>query len=280
MRLNYQSFEAEFKANKRKRVIEGYASTFGNVDLGKDVVVQGAFEKTLQERLPKKQIKMLYGHRDPLGMPVMMKEDSRGLYVEGKVSETQLGNDTLALIEDEVINAMSIGYRTVKHEMDNESGIRYLKELKLYEFSPVVFPMNEEARISGVKSMPGYAGECVKCSGYLLNADGDCATCNEKTERTFIDFGLHKRLSELDEKIKALADSISTLKSEPSKPGQGKPDTTSEKQTPEPSPGNPSGEGKDGDPAPENADVQSLFDAMKELGTALEVSNAARALLQ
>lgn len=148
-----KSIPFEVKINENKRTFEGYASTFGNADLVNDIVQPGAFKKTISERLPKNQIKVLYQHYEPLGRPTHMEEDSKGLYVEAYVSKTSLGNDVLELMKDGVIDRMSIGYDVVKDDQDHESGTRLLKELKLYEFSPVTFPANEEAIIGQVKSI-------------------------------------------------------------------------------------------------------------------------------
>jgi hypothetical protein len=57
-------------------------------------------------------------------------------------------------MRDKVVNQMSIGFSIPagKSEM-NEDGIRIIREVKLFEFSPVTFPMNENAIITSVKNM-------------------------------------------------------------------------------------------------------------------------------
>lgn len=148
-----KSIPFEVKIDEQKRTFKGYASTFGNMDLVKDIMQPGAFKKTIAERLPKNQIKVLYQHYEPLGRPIHIEEDSKGLYVEAYISKTTLGNDVLELMHDRVIDRMSIGYDVIKDDYDTESGARLLKEVKLYEFSPVTFPANEEAIIGQVKSI-------------------------------------------------------------------------------------------------------------------------------
>jgi HK97 family phage prohead protease len=75
-----KSMPFEYKANTAKREFEGYASTYKR-DLVGDQVVKGAYKKTLDERLPNGKIKILYQHSDPVGLPLEMYEDSKGLYV-------------------------------------------------------------------------------------------------------------------------------------------------------------------------------------------------------
>ena len=152
--MEIKSFPFEAKVDLEKNEFEGYASTFGNTDLVGDVVEKGAFKKTIQERLPKNLIKVLWQHYDPMGVPKHMEEDSKGLYVVAKVSKTRENLDRLQLMKDGVVDRLSIGYDVVKREIEElEDGKRivHLKELKLYEFSPVTFPANEEAVITGVK---------------------------------------------------------------------------------------------------------------------------------
>lgn len=152
--MEIKSFPFEAKVDLEKYEFEGYASTFGNTDLVGDVVEKGAFKKTIQERLPKNLIKVLWQHYEPMGLPKHMEEDSKGLYVVAKVSKTNENQDRLQLMKDGVVDRLSIGYDVVKREIEElEDGKRivHLKELKLYEFSPVTFPANEEAVITGVK---------------------------------------------------------------------------------------------------------------------------------
>lgn len=143
----------------KKGIFTGYASTFGVVDDGDppDIVEKGAFSKSIQENGPdskKPRIKCLYQHDffSPIGIPMVLKEDDVGLYHETKVSQTTIGKDTLILIADGVITEQSIGYDTVKADMDNQ-GIRHLREVRLWEFSPVTWGMNPETPILGVKGL-------------------------------------------------------------------------------------------------------------------------------
>lgn len=141
----------EVKADSDKRTIVGYAAAFGNVDAYNDIIEQGAFAKTISEN--RTRIKTFYNHMFPIGLPEEMREDSRGLYTESKVSKTARGDEVLELIRDGVISEMSIAFETVKSEQDEDTGIRTLKEVRLREFGPVDFAANEQATIEAVKSL-------------------------------------------------------------------------------------------------------------------------------
>jgi uncharacterized protein len=152
IKLETKSFPFECKSID-DNTFEAYASVFGNVDSYSDVCESGCFTKSIKERTG--QIKVLFNHNPqlPIGVPIEMHEDSKGLYVKAKISQTTTGKDVLTLMRDGVISEMSIGYSTIKDEWDQKNQVRRLKELKLYEVSPVTFPANEQARILNVKSM-------------------------------------------------------------------------------------------------------------------------------
>src|SRR5690606_18003501 len=85
-----------------------------------------------------------------------MEEDNHGLYVKAKVANTSLGRDVMELMRSGVIDEMSIGFNTIKDEWDNEDNVRRIKEVKLWEFSPVTFAANDQAIITDAKSFgPG-----------------------------------------------------------------------------------------------------------------------------
>lgn len=142
-------FEVKFE-DTGVATIEGYASTFGNVDSQNDVVVPGAFKDSLAARMPK----MLYQH-DPHRIPGIWErgaEDSKGLILVGKTLNTTLGRDAAEEVRSGAINTMSIGYSPTKSAFDKATGTRRLEQVKLWETSLVTFPANEQAVITRVKA--------------------------------------------------------------------------------------------------------------------------------
>lgn len=138
--------------------VKGYASVFGNIDLGLDVVEKGAFTSTLKQNKGKIPILADHDPRKQIGFNVLAKEDSKGLYVEGvwDIKNNQLARERFSLAKmAKKIGAdfgFSIGYYTIKSEPSSENpSIRLLKELRLVEYSSVVFPMNPSAGVTGVK---------------------------------------------------------------------------------------------------------------------------------
>ena len=135
-------------------IFSGYASVFGNVDSYGDIVVQGAFAKTIQERGDRVKICWQHDWLEPIGKPIELREDEHGLFVVGKISDTSVGRDALTLMRDGVVTELSFGYDIVKHEwveLEDKQSVHYLKELRLYEISPVTIAANPAAIITGVK---------------------------------------------------------------------------------------------------------------------------------
>ena len=133
-------------------IFSGYAAVFGNVDSGGDIIEPGAFTKTIAEGW--ERVKILALHNDcwlPIGRPLELREDSNGLFLKAKVSDTSMGRDIKVLLKDGVLNELSIGYDPVVFDYDQESGVRHLREVKLWEVSVVTWAMNPEATITDYK---------------------------------------------------------------------------------------------------------------------------------
>lgn len=132
-------------------VVAGYASLFGKVDQGNDVVQKGAYAASLKRLAARGgAVKMLWQHdpTQPIGVWDEVREDAQGLWVKGRIlTEVEKGREAAALLGAGAIDGLSIGYRTVKSER-NGKGQRLLSELELWEVSLVTFPMLPEARVS------------------------------------------------------------------------------------------------------------------------------------
>lgn len=131
----------------------GYASLFGRVDLGKDVVERGAFAKSLRAR-GASGIRMLFQHdpNEPIGVWTEVKEDERGLFVRGRLTkDVGRARDVLNLMRGGALDGLSIGFHAVRAKRDPVSGIRRIIEADLWEISVVTFPMLPEARVETVK---------------------------------------------------------------------------------------------------------------------------------
>jgi hypothetical protein len=130
-------------------VIEGYASLFGVEDLAGDVVRAGAFTRSLARG---GGVGMLLSHVGgrTAGRWTLMREDGRGLFVRGLVSdETASGATALRMIAREGLDGLSIGF-VARDWSPRVTRGRELKEVELREISLVAAPMLPGARFAAV----------------------------------------------------------------------------------------------------------------------------------
>lgn len=129
----------------------GLAAVYGNQDLGGDIIMPGAFAKTISDK--QGEVPLLWQHdaREPIGL-ALLKDSAEGLVVDGNlVMQSPTAQKAYALMKAGVLKGLSIGYDTIVSEYDRENDIRRLKELRLWEVSTVTFPMNPRAQITDIK---------------------------------------------------------------------------------------------------------------------------------
>lgn len=156
----------------------GYLATFGNVDQGGDVIAPGAFGKSLAKaKADDRLIPLLWQHKrdEPIGKWLEMREDEKGLYVEGKlhIEFDEVAKRAYGHLKQGTVGGASIGYHLVPGgyevhpdyspetddpEILDNAPIWLLSELDLREGSIVTMPMNIEARLEAAKSIVAAGG--------------------------------------------------------------------------------------------------------------------------
>lgn len=162
------NFEVKFAKDAPEGTFSGYASIFNHEDFGGDVILKGAFKQTLADWAKKGKLpKMLLQHGGgyfggssedmiPIGKWNSMEEDSKGLYVEGRLIalDTDRGKALHAAMREGEMDGLSIGYRAKEFILGTkpEEPYRTIKRLDLMEVSVVLFGMNDKALVDSVKS--------------------------------------------------------------------------------------------------------------------------------
>jgi HK97 family phage prohead protease len=143
--------------------LEGYAAVFdtptridsweGKFD---EVIARGAFTKTIKERSPVLQFD--HGQHPllgslPLGSIQTLREDEHGLHVKARLSNNWLIEPVRDAIADGAVDGMSFRFSVVRDEWDHDTDpeVRTVREVKLYELGPVVFPAYESTSV-GVRA--------------------------------------------------------------------------------------------------------------------------------
>lgn len=173
--------------NLDNREFEGHGSIFGNVDLGGDIVVKGAFARSLKQHHQSGSLPQMFWMHDASRVPgkwVDMSEDDSGLRVKGVLADTPLGNEIHTLLKMDAVKGLSIGYRTLDQDYDTD-GNRLIKEAELWEVSVVSLPMNPMAQVAHVKSQLSARGEYVPTAREFEHALRDVG-CSLKVAKTIV----------------------------------------------------------------------------------------------
>ena len=125
-------------ADEKKRYVEGYFASFDTKDSDGDIIVRGAFKRTIEELGPfsaHPRIKHVMDHdmTQPLGRLVELKEDDKGLFYRSEIGSHAIAKDFWERVKSELITEHSIGYWPVRYKPEIEAN--YLVELGLKEGS-------------------------------------------------------------------------------------------------------------------------------------------------
>lgn len=154
----------------------GYASVFGNTDRQNEVVVPGAFSRTLPAFL-----KDGFGALNhewstlPIATFTEAREDHRGLFVKGEFHSTPDAQAARTIVRERLERGKSVGLSIGYKVKDDEfkDGARHLKELDLFEVSLVSVPANAEAQVVGIKGAPGSWDETSSSFRYRVHDPAD-----------------------------------------------------------------------------------------------------------
>lgn len=189
--VQYKSFNAQLSEDGN--YVEGYASTYGNIDRGGDIIEKGAFTKTLSQRST--PVRFLWQHdaSRPIGVIEKWEDRAEGLWFKARFANTTDGRDARENFASGTIDKFSIGFIPVIQKADKIGNRRVnrIKEVALWEVSAVTFPANEMATMTAIKSADpkGELSEenralLVQLAEQLLIAQGAASTTPEIAPET------------------------------------------------------------------------------------------------
>ena len=155
-----------------KGVVIAYASVYNNIDSDREVIMPGAFTKTVNENY--KRIRVLKDHNPTIGLGVPLQINTTDSY--GLLTTTQFNlkkevsrdmYEDIKLFLANGLNAeLSIGFQTIKRieeRIDEENEIEKITEVKLWEYSFLSnWAANERAVVQNVKSKTDFIDLLVK----------------------------------------------------------------------------------------------------------------------
>lgn len=146
----------QIKETKADGSFTGYAAVFSTVDMGRDVIMPGAFRQVKTTRDGQVRIAMNHDLRKLAGKAAFTQDD-HGLRVEGQLT---LGvgyvKDAYELMKDGVLDGLSVGFDILPdgaswQERDGDY-VRIINAAELWEFSLVPFGMHPDALVDTVKA--------------------------------------------------------------------------------------------------------------------------------
>jgi HK97 family phage prohead protease len=167
--LEYKSFEIKsftLDAQSKEMIITGFACNYGNADAKQpyyssefgaidvsDVLKYGCATKTISER--GNRIAFCYNHEidEPIGKIISYNDTPVGLEIKVRISDAEATVKTK--IEEGILKELSIGFVPISINLTkqtDETYIREITEIKIYEISLVTIARNERSVITNIKS--------------------------------------------------------------------------------------------------------------------------------
>ncbi|MBP5971063.1 HK97 family phage prohead protease [Pseudomonas iridis] len=158
MEIKWLHVPLNLKAVDETGEFEGYGSVFGVRDHGYDIVMPGAFTKSLaawKEKGKLPPVLWMHDTKEPIGPHLDMREDEKGLFVKGRllIDDDPVAKRAHAHMKAGSVTGLSIGYVLKDYDWSTEKEAYLLHEIELWEVSVVTFAMNEAAYVTDVKSV-------------------------------------------------------------------------------------------------------------------------------
>ena len=169
----FKANSGQINVDKAEGVVECFVAAIGNKDSVGDIILPGAFSNSLKRRKPR----VVWGHNwnEPIGKVLSIEEvASQDRRLPGKMREAGVGGllakvqfnlnsergreafSTVAFFGEE--QEWAIGYKTINADYDPNAQANMLKEVELYEVSPVLHGANQLTGTLSVKD-----GETAAC---------------------------------------------------------------------------------------------------------------------
>ena len=172
-------YEGLKQVEKENSTVAGIASVANVIDSDNEMIMPGAFSKSLTERGVKSaqpRIKHLWQHniKEPIAVPFTLEEKEislksgtkvHGLYFESLFGKDTNSQDKLQMHADGLVTEFSIGFEVIKSEKakaDDDHEYTKLTELKLWEYSSVTWGANSLTEIVEIKSQHKSREEIIK----------------------------------------------------------------------------------------------------------------------
>jgi len=187
----------EIKAIEETGQFTGLAAVYGVVDDYGDILEPGAFTRTIHHKGGKVPILWHHTISEPIGFGTV-EDSALGLGITGNLNlEVVRARETHALMKqaraEGVPFGLSFGFDTIQADWIGTK--RHVKEVKLWEVSPTIFPAQSLAVVASVKARAASEGkpfgdfesfdDCVAQSQDKDDPEAFCAFLEQQTTGAF-----------------------------------------------------------------------------------------------
>ena len=154
--MEQKSISLELKdINRKSREIVFAHAVYNNIDHTGDISKPGMFNKSWKEQKSKIGFYINHDENKSPGHPVDFWEDETKAYTKASIDNSQLGDDTIEMVDNGIISNASFGFNTMRREYKSimNRRVRELKEVKHLESSLVTYDRMPANSLAGIVSM-------------------------------------------------------------------------------------------------------------------------------
>ena len=182
--MNNESKNIDIELKDDSGQVEAVFSLFNSLDSDGDVVVPGAVKSGFKNN----QVPMVWSHKwdMPIGKGTIAQDDDKAVFKGEFFMDTESGKEAYNLVKNMGdMQQWSFGYKVNDSEYakadDNSTNARYLKDLTVYEVSPVLVGANQDTYTLAIKSNTELLKEITEEKSEVQEEEStSCACCSDK----------------------------------------------------------------------------------------------------
>ena len=185
--MNNESKNIDIELKDESGQVEAVFSLFNSIDSDGDVVMPGAVKSGFKNN----QVPMVWSHKwdMPIGKGTITQDDSKAVFKGEFFMDTESGKEAYNLVKNMGdMQQWSFGYKVNDSEYDKAkdkegktTNARYLKDLTVYEVSPVLVGANQDTYTLAIKSNTELLKEIAEVKGEDEDeVTSTCACCADK----------------------------------------------------------------------------------------------------
>lgn len=191
-----KSFDLSIKdSGEQKGSVEAVFSVYNNQDSDGDVVLPGAVKSGFKDN----QVPMVFAHKwdQPIGKGTITEGEDSAVFKGSFFMETEAGKEAYNLVKSMGdLQQWSFGFRVNDSEMgklkkdgEEEADVRYLKDLTVYEVSPVLVGANQETYTLAIKTGEDTVYEKKQSASVKVALDEDIFSTEEEAMKRAEELG-------------------------------------------------------------------------------------------